>query len=300
MKVQDMAQNLYSDTRGQSERPVTFTEAVIDGLAAGGGLYVPERIPELSLDEIGALAELPYAQRAARIYRAFDVDLPAETVEALMAQAYGDNFDDERICPITSLSADTHVLELLGVEPEIGARFTISFDVDGHTTTQTFTLCGWWEYDEAIVANHILIPESRADAILDEAGTVPPGEDGMTGSWNLDVMLKSGSRHIANDIAQILESHGYQDQSAGAPDYIHTGVNWGYTGAQLSDNLDPSVVIAVAAMLLLIIFTGYLIIYNVFQISVTNDIRFYGLLKTIGTTPRQLRRASPWGWCWVG
>src|SRR5699024_7353642 len=29
-------------------------------------------------------------------------------------------------------------------------------------------------------------------------------------------------------------------------------------------------------------------IYNVFQISVTNDIRFYGLLKTIGTTPRQL------------
>ena len=49
-------------------------------------------------------------------------------------------------------------------------------------------------------------------------------------------------------------------------------------------------VIAIAAMLLLIIFTGYLIIYNVFQISVTNDIRFYGLLKTIGTTPRQLRR----------
>ena len=61
-------------------------------------------------------------------------------------------------------ATDTHVLELLGVEPEIGARLTISFDVDGHTTTQTFTLCGWWEYDEAIVANHILIPESRADA----------------------------------------------------------------------------------------------------------------------------------------
>lgn len=48
--------------------------------------------------------------------------------------------------------------------------------------------------------------------------------------------------------------------------------------------------LAVAALALLIGFTGYLIIYNVFQISVTNDIRFYGLLKTIGTTPRQLRR----------
>ena len=54
--------------------------------------------------------------------------------------------------------------------------------------------------------------------------------------------------------------------------------------------MDPMVVIAIAAMLLLIIFTGYLIIYNVFQISVAGDIRFYGLLKTIGTTPRQLRR----------
>lgn len=48
--------------------------------------------------------------------------------------------------------------------------------------------------------------------------------------------------------------------------------------------------IAIAAFLLLVIFTGYLIIYNIFQISVTGDIRFYGLLKTIGTTPRQLKR----------
>ena len=62
------------------------------------------------------------------------------------------------------------MLALLGVEPQIGAKFTVTFEVDGHETTQTFTLSGWWEYDEAIVANHILIPESRADAILAEVG----------------------------------------------------------------------------------------------------------------------------------
>ena len=186
-------------------------------------------------------------------------------------------------------ATDTAVLALLGIEPKLGAKFTLTFDVDGHTTTQTFTLSGWWEYDEAIVANHVLIPESRVDAILDEVGVTPPGSSGMIGTWNLDVMLKSGSRHIERDLKQILDNHGYQNETAG-DNYIDTGVNWGYTGAQLSDNLDPIVVIAIAAMLLLIIFTGYLIIYNVFQISVTNDIRFYGLLKTIGTTPRQLRR----------
>ena len=184
-------------------------------------------------------------------------------------------------------ATDTAVLELLGIEPEIGAKFTLTFDVDGRTTTQTFTLSGWWERDEAIVASHVLIPESRVDAVLDEVGVTPPGSNGMIGTWNLDVMLKSGSRHIEQDLSQILADHGYQSETAG-DDYIDTGVNWGYTGAQLSDNLDPIVVAAIAAMLLLIIFTGYLIIYNVFQISVTNDIRFYGLLKTIGTTPRQL------------
>lgn len=184
-------------------------------------------------------------------------------------------------------ATDTAVLALLGIQPEIGAKFTLTFDVDGRTTTQTFTLCGWWERDEAIVASHVLIPESRVDAILDEVGVTPPGSNGMIGTWNLDVMLKSGSRHIEQDLNQILADHGYQNETAG-DDYIDTGVNWGYTGAQLSDNLDPIVVIAIAAMLLLIIFTGYLIIYNVFQISVTGDIRFYGLLKTIGTTPRQL------------
>ena len=187
-------------------------------------------------------------------------------------------------------ATDTHVLDLLGVEPELGAKFTITFDVNGHQTTQTFTLCGWWDYDEAVVANHVLIPESRVDAILAEVGVTPPGTDGMTGTWNLDVMLRHGARSIAADLTQILADNGYQDQDPAADNYIATGVNWGYTGAQLSDQMDPSAILTILVMLVLILFTGYLIIYNVFQISVAGDIRFYGLLKTIGTTPRQIRR----------
>ncbi len=186
-------------------------------------------------------------------------------------------------------ATDTHVLELLGVEPELGAKFTVTFEVDGRETTQTFTLCGWWEYDEAIVANHILVPESRVDAVMAEVGVTPPGANGMTGAWNLDVMLKNGARNIAGDLEEILENHGYQSETRG-DNYINTGVNWGYTGARMSDNLDPATVAILAGILVLILLTGYLIIYNVFQISVAGDIRFYGLLKTIGTTPRQLRR----------
>lgn len=188
-------------------------------------------------------------------------------------------------------ATDTHVLELLGVTPELGAPFTITFDVDGHETTQTFTLCGWWKWDEAVTANHVLLPESRVNAILTEVGVDPAHSTSpQTGTWNMDVMLKSGSLHIEQDIEQILANHGYQSQSPAQPDYIATGINWGYSGAQLYNHMDADTSAIIAFMLLLILLTGYLIIYNVFQISVARDIRFYGLLKTIGTTPRQLKR----------
>ncbi len=188
-------------------------------------------------------------------------------------------------------ATDTRVLELLGVKPELGTEFTMSFDVDGTEVTETFVLSGWWEYDEAITASHVLLPQSRAQSIYDQVGIGDGiGNDGMTGSWNIDVMLGS-SLNIEKDMNKILEENGFQTKSPSeGGDYIAVGVNWGYTGSQLADNIDPMTICAIAVLLLIIIFTGYLIIFNVFQISVSSDIRFYGLLKTIGTTGRQIRR----------
>ncbi len=48
--------------------------------------------------------------------------------------------------------------------------------------------------------------------------------------------------------------------------------------------------IALCAIVIFLIFTGYLLIYNVLYISVSHDVRFYGLLKTLGTTPKQIKR----------
>lgn len=192
-------------------------------------------------------------------------------------------------------ATDTRVLELLGVEPVLGNEFTITFDVDDIKVKETFVLCGWWEYDNAIVANHVLIPQSRMQAIFDQVGIGNGiGKDGMTGSWNMDVMLNS-SFNIEQKLIRILNNHGFQSESqSSGENYIALGVNWGYTGSQLADAIDPVTVIAIVVLLTVIIFTGYLIIYNIFQISVSNDIRFYGLLKTIGTTGRQLRCIIRW------
>lgn len=196
-------------------------------------------------------------------------------------------------------AADTRVLSLLGVPAKLGTQFTLPISMCGserEKTTEveaTFTLCGYWEYDEAIHANNVLLPDSRVKELLTEAGATDL--DGLTGTYVLNVMFRNAS-HIEENMNDILIRHGYPTdvQTNGRDEngrlLPRIGVNWGYLNAQYENTVDPLSAIALALVLVIIIFTGYLIIYNVFQISVANDIRFYGLLKTIGTTGRQLRR----------
>ncbi len=189
------------------------------------------------------------------------------------------------------VATDTHILALLGVEPEVGAKITLPVTIDrdvgeGKIVERTFTLSGWWEYDSAVIANHVLLPQSAAKELVALSGGDPSS---MTGKWTLDVMFKN-ALNIRENLETVLEDHGYQNEEPGKENYLKIGVSWAHTGSRFTSSIDPMTVIAIAAVLLLIIFTGYLIIYNVFQISVTNDIRFYGLLKTIGATGRQLKR----------
>lgn len=190
------------------------------------------------------------------------------------------------------IATDTRVLKLLGIEPEIGAKVPLTYELGTGThsrqkVTGEFVLSGWWEHDPACIASHIVTSRSYADEVLKDYISMDITTD-MTGKWNLDVMFSS-SLHIQDDVDKVLAANGWQDESPNRDNYISTGINWGYSGAQLSNALDPTTVLGVSGILLLIIFTGYLIIYNVFQISVTNDIRFYGLLKTIGTTGKQIK-----------
>lgn len=68
----------------------------------------------------------------------------------------------------------------------------------------------------------------------------------------------------------------------------------GNGGTYKSSNLTVLIIIPVFLIVCCIMFCGYFFIYNVFDISVVNDIRFYGELKTVGMTSRQLRRVLSW------
>ncbi len=102
----------YHDTRGADRSKPTFSDVVVAGIASGGGLYVPDELPSLSLEEILAYETLPYSQRAADLFVRFGVDVPAGRVASLMADAYGSQWSDPRIAPVTEVVAGTHVLEL--------------------------------------------------------------------------------------------------------------------------------------------------------------------------------------------
>ena len=187
------------------------------------------------------------------------------------------------------ITMDTYALKLLGVAPELGADIKLTYTVGSlsatpYEKTDTFTLVGWWEYDDISPVHYINVSEEYAKEI--EAEAISKGVEPFR--IDLNVMVASGI-NIRGQMEQVDLDLGYAWDETGEGELVRIGVNWGYTSSQLGESMDAATLLAIAAFLALVIFTGYLIIYNIFQISVTGDIRFYGLLKTIGVTPRQLR-----------
>jgi len=102
----------FIDTRGLDSSRPTFSEVLLRGIASGGGLYLPETLPQFSLADLDALSTATYAERGAYIYNAFNIDIDAKDTLRMMQKAYSNQFDDHRIAPVVSLDENTHMLEL--------------------------------------------------------------------------------------------------------------------------------------------------------------------------------------------
>jgi threonine synthase len=101
----------YISTRGQA--PVlSFSEAMMTGLARDGGLYVPETVPVMDKADIAALAGLPYEEVAFRVMWPFLGDTFAEDeFRNLIAKAYA-GFGHEARAPLVQLGPNHFLLEL--------------------------------------------------------------------------------------------------------------------------------------------------------------------------------------------
>ncbi len=175
------------------------------------------------------------------------------------------------------IAMDKLVLKALGIEPKLGQEITIEYSFDDEKRSDTFVLSGYWEGDKVIPASQIFISREYLDYMLKDYEISEVSE--IIGTISADVMF-SNSFNIEKKLQNIIKDSGY------SPVDIDYGVNWAYMSS--SDDMNIVTILVVIAGILLIMFCGYLIIYNIFFISVSSDIRFYGLLKTIGTTSKQI------------
>ncbi|MDX9871966.1 MAG: threonine synthase [Clostridia bacterium] len=103
---------MYISTRNDYAK-VSAAQAVKLGMAPGGGLFVPERIPTLGPDEIAALQGKSYQEIAGRILPLYLDDYTAEEIDESIAQAYnGSRFSHPAIAPLRQVNGRTFVLEL--------------------------------------------------------------------------------------------------------------------------------------------------------------------------------------------
>ena len=101
----------YISTRGNNQE-LTAAEAIIQGLADDGGLFVPETMPKVDMAFIEGLKNLSYQQRAVKVLSKFLTDYTQAEIEGCVERAYGDQkFDDEAIAPVNMLK-NVSVLEL--------------------------------------------------------------------------------------------------------------------------------------------------------------------------------------------
>lgn len=261
-----------------------------DMILSGGDGHA--RIQEMSDEEFEAISSHPLVREIAYCRKLADsVDNQSLSKREMEFWYYDDtglkyNFielsEGHKPEAENEIITDTETLELLGTPKEIGAEITLELTIHGKKTTRDFVLAGWWESYPGLQYGTIIASQAYVEAHADELKDTFREDHVDTGTVTGIVKFEN-----AQDIEEVLKTvivdSGYS-MDAGSQNYINAGVNPMY----LSQTTSSGTRLALICALLLFLFTGYLIIYNVFQISVLRDLHFYGLIKTIGTTERQI------------
>uniref|UniRef100_A0A8C8RV85 Threonine synthase like 1 n=1 Tax=Pelusios castaneus TaxID=367368 RepID=A0A8C8RV85_9SAUR len=107
--------HIKSETCEQTGAIKYFTDAVVEGLASDGGLFVPEKgLPTFTAGEWQSLIEATYIERAQIILERFihPADIPASKLGEIVEIAYGENFTCSKIAPLRHLTGNQFLLEL--------------------------------------------------------------------------------------------------------------------------------------------------------------------------------------------
>lgn len=104
----------YISTRDTQAQPAQFTDILLGGLAADGGLYLPAHYPKLDSEVLEKFREISrtngYSALAAEVLKLFVDDIPAAELEAMARRAYNvDKFAHEEIVPVSKLDEQFYI-----------------------------------------------------------------------------------------------------------------------------------------------------------------------------------------------
>ena len=100
---------VYQSTRG-GQSGITASQAILQGLAEDGGLFMPNEIPKLDV-EPEKLSSMTYQETAYEVMKLFLTDYTEEELKTCIARAYDSKFDTEEIAPLAKVG-DAYYLEL--------------------------------------------------------------------------------------------------------------------------------------------------------------------------------------------
>ena len=174
------------------------------------------------------------------------------------------------------------ILESLGVTPKIGEEVTLTWEVNPmlkQYKTDTFKICGFWQGDKAVLGQMVWVSEAYAKENRYPV-TQEELENGIYNGGKEYFLWYKNLWNLEKKTEKISKAAGFTRAGTGME------VNPAYNLFEEDSFSFSSLII----MILFVILAGYLIIYNIFNISVKTDIRAYGLLKNVGTTGKQLKK----------
>ncbi len=102
----------YVSTRDKS-KPCSASQAILQGLAPDGGLFVPTELPRLTPELLDQLRDMSYPKRAAAVMKLFLEEFTDEELLTYCEAAYGpDRFDTPAVVPLHPMADNTKCLEL--------------------------------------------------------------------------------------------------------------------------------------------------------------------------------------------
>ncbi len=186
------------------------------------------------------------------------------------------------------IAMETWVLDMLEVPHKLGSTVNLEYRITDKQYKKKFELSGFWEGNKNLaIAGTAIVSMDFINKNLSHINQMESIKNNdYIGLISMGVMFDS-EVGIDNKMNQIVTDMGYEARRGYPPKYINYGEHPAYHSRNLTD---ITVLLPYMAIILLVMFSGYLLIYNIFYISVVRDTRFYGLLKTVGTTSKQLKK----------